>query len=475
MKRKIEYVRVEGLFGSLTHTINLHAAGVTIIHGPNGCGKTTVLRLLDGVVNQEFSKIIDIPFTTFEIGIFESRRIKITRGPKVAATAPNTSATDAASTDFPLVTDQADTGLIIELWQSNEVLFKQHLAGESIESVYSKIIQDPAIVRKMQPTLRQIGPRLWRNVDTEARYSAIDVAQLLIDNFLTIPEWFTKALTGIDVGFINAQRLLDVSRHHGDAKADEKTSVRQFVEIYSDDIKLRINEALNKSAVISQHRERSFPERMLNKQYGTATKLASIQADYLNLQNRFVKLAETGLQEEIPLIRLPSSNLNPTERRVLALYLEDINEKLNVFSELQDQIDTLKTIVGKKFRRKSLHIDRKLGFALRDDTGTPLTPSALSSGEQHQLVMFYDLIFSKKSDLLFLVDEPEISLHVEWQRQFLNDLEAIASLKGHQFLIATHSPQVIGSRRQLAVALDGGVPADTLAGQESTNTNAKGA
>lgn len=475
MKKKIEYVRVEGLFGSLTHTISFNAAGVTIVHGPNGCGKTTVLRLLDGAVNQEFSKIIDIPFATFEIGICDNRTIKITKVTRSTAASANTPLAGAYS-DFPTNHDQGDAGLTVELWQNGKRSFSQHVAGESIENVYSRILHDPAIVRKLQPALRQVGPRLWRNIDTEARLSALEVAQLLLDNFLTIPGWFTEALTGIDVGFINAQRLLDVSKHHGDAKADEKTSVRQFVEIYSDDIKIRINEALNRSAVISQHRERSFPERMLNKQYGTATKLASIQADYLNLQSRFAKLAETGLQEEIPLIRLPSNKLNPTERRVLALYLEDINEKLNVFSELQNQIDTLKKIVGKKFRRKSLHIDRKLGFALRDDTGNQLAPSSLSSGEQHQLVMFYDLIFSKKSNLLFLIDEPEISLHVEWQRQFLNDLEAIASLKGHQFLIATHSPQVIGSRRHLAVALDGGVPADTLAAQSEPNSsNSKGA
>lgn len=71
--------------------------------------------------------------------------------------------------------------------------------------------------------------------------------------------------------------------------------------------------------------------------------------------------------------------------------------------------------------------------------------------------MFYQMIFSSTRAMVYLVDEPEISLHVEWQRQFLEDIQRVTTLNGHQFLIATHSPQIIGSRRDLAVALEGGV------------------
>ncbi|MCG9719729.1 AAA family ATPase, partial [Vibrio alginolyticus] len=58
---------------------------------------------------------------------------------------------------------------------------------------------------------------------------------------------------------------------------------------------------------------------------------------------------------------------------------------------------------------------------------------------------------------IFLVDEPEISLHVDWQRKFLSDIESITNVKETSFIIATHSPQIIGSRRSLAISLDGGI------------------
>jgi predicted ATP-dependent endonuclease of OLD family len=71
--------------------------------------------------------------------------------------------------------------------------------------------------------------------------------------------------------------------------------------------------------------------------------------------------------------------------------------------------------------------------------------------------LFYELIFGSPGIDLFLIDEPEISLHVEWQRSFLSDLQKVQKLTGCRFLVATHSPQIINNRRDLAVALDGGV------------------
>ena len=70
----------------------------------------------------------------------------------------------------------------------------------------------------------------------------------------------------------------------------------------------------------------------------------------------------------------------------------------------------------------------------------------LSSGEQHELVLLYELLFKVKPGSLILIDEPELSLHVAWQKQVLRDLREVTKLVPLDLLIATHSPQVIADR-----------------------------
>ena len=70
-------------------------------------------------------------------------------------------------------------------------------------------------------------------------------------------------------------------------------------------------------------------------------------------------------------------------------------------------------------------------------------PEDLSSGEQHELILIYDLLFNVPENALVLIDEPEISLHVVWQQRFLTDLSRIAKLSSLRFIVATHSPQII--------------------------------
>jgi predicted ATPase len=85
--------------------------------------------------------------------------------------------------------------------------------------------------------------------------------------------------------------------------------------------------------------------------------------------------------------------------------------------------------------------------------GTPLDLSCLSSGEQHELVLLHELLFELRPGSLILIDEPELSLHVTWQAALLEELLDIAELVGLDFVLATHSPYIIGAHDALMVQL----------------------
>ena len=83
----------------------------------------------------------------------------------------------------------------------------------------------------------------------------------------------------------------------------------------------------------------------------------------------------------------------------------------------------------------------------------PLALEALSSGEQHELVLHYDLLFRVRPNILVLIDEPELSLHVAWQKRFLPDLLEIVATARFGVLIATHSPYIVGDYSDLMIGL----------------------
>ena len=114
----------------------------------------------------------------------------------------------------------------------------------------------------------------------------------------------------------------------------------------------------------------------------------------------------------------------------------EIIKKLNLYKEM---------INGMFAPFKYIDINLNDGISVFTDSGKKqLSLETLSSGEQEVLVLYYNLIFGSDSNLI-LIDEPEISLHVAWQRKFINDIYKIFELNlNANVIIATHSPQVIG-------------------------------
>ena len=175
-----------------------------------------------------------------------------------------------------------------------------------------------------------------------------------------------------------------------------------------------------------------------------------------NLDAKRAKLQKIGLLDSATSSPFDVESLDALDRaqsNVMSLYVEDTQKKLAVLDDLSRRITILLGNESSKFRNKSIHIHREKGFVVIGPDETPLDADALSSGEQHELVLLYDLLFRVSPGTLVLIDEPEVSLHVGWQKRFLPDLLAIVQTAELDALIATHSPFIVGDRSDLMVPL----------------------
>ena len=103
-------------------------------------------------------------------------------------------------------------------------------------------------------------------------------------------------------------------------------------------------------------------------------------------------------------------------------------------TRFQDIVDELFAETGKKIVRT----ENEIRFS---QIGETLVPYQLSSGEKQMLAILLTVLVEDMQHYVLFMDEPEISLHIEWQKQLI---DLILELNPNvQILLTTHSPAVI--------------------------------
>lgn len=132
--------------------------------------------------------------------------------------------------------------------------------------------------------------------------------------------------------------------------------------------------------------------------------------------------------------------VNLANRMIALLTSTDIADR-----EKASTISATKTlfldIVDEFFRETHKQIVRDANEITFLQDGDILTPYQLSSGEKQILVILLTVLVQDGKKGVFLMDEPEISLHIEWQQKLIS---TIHKLNPHtQIILTTHSPAVI--------------------------------
>jgi len=222
---------------------------------------------------------------------------------------------------------------------------------------------------------------------------------------------------------------------------------------------------LNDYAASTQQLDATYPQRYISLCYemekGILPPAESITEKLANIRLEQKKLKNLGFlsyqpkQDQDFCIADEEIEGETGVLAALKLYIEDTEKKYLIFSDLERKIDLLIQIINSLFLSLSFQIRADKGFYFMVSDNEGIAPERLSSGEQNQLVMYYDLIFSTDPGTLVLVDEPEISLHIVWQRLYLDYIKKITNITGSDFIIATHSPQLIHTNWDYTVDLSG--------------------
>ncbi|MGW2635364.1 AAA family ATPase [Streptomyces sp. NPDC001348] len=436
--RQLTGVQVRGLLGRFDHEIIFPESDEFIIlHGPNGVGKTMLLELIQSLSgNLRIPSIHRTPFSDVRLTYSDGTQFEVSK---------------ALQETLPL-------GEELEK-QIQRLIFRLRLpdgqevtstAGFDSEELASPRFRDWASrVLDLEP----VGPDTWL---TSAGYtiSSLELVHKYSERLPTralrtgggkVDSRILGFLSENEVHLIETQRLLtlndpDPSEYR---RGTTRTPSVSKVEAFALDLTRRLAEALAENSRTSQELDRTYPRRVLqaHTEYPSEEEIRERYSEQNELRKSLSAISL--LDENVGRIEIPKK-MEPWQRNVLWTYLEDTEKKLSTFSEILAKVSLLQEIVNTRFLYKRLEIDRRRGLRLVSEEGTELGLSMLSSGEQHELVLLYDLLFNVQPGALVLIDEPEISLHVSWQKRFIEDLQRIARLVKFRSVVATHSPQIAG-------------------------------
>lgn len=199
---------------------------------------------------------------------------------------------------------------------------------------------------------------------------------------------------------------------------------------------------LERAALLFLESDKTFDQISVNKDicqfvgYDTNIKLRYALKDAFKAKGTVLKKAIASLRNK---------KTGPTSEEIARLenILPEIKDAIELWVNFSADLYDLHGVRNLElflFLRKLKALQLKNVMISKDNSNPPISFDNVSSGEANLLSSLLSLNSSIKSDSLVLIDEPEISLHPEWQIKYMSKIQSIMSqVKGCHVIIASHS------------------------------------
>ena len=456
MEKRIERIIIKGLFDRYNYNINLNnGSSVAILAAPNGCGKTTIFSIVDFMFMPTISKLRRIsgfPFKECICVLSNGKTVSLTVEKKKESSR-NRQTPEAVQREARL----ARMGL-------EELCFKDIVISVSggelkdnsfvnitknIQNVVSRVsaagmdydieLLDPDISVEEMPLPYKYMLRQEELLNHEIRI-------LLEKNDCKLAIMFIQA------DRLHASRLLTAGDSRRYRSGEGRTVSRDPLSQACKEIRDRYLEIREK-----YHTRQSEASEALPKSYLQARANRVSIEEFKKRWNSYIddikKFYEIGLLDSDETI-LSEDELDQAydEKKVfLNVYLKAFDKTLDPLRKEYDRMKLFTDILNKRNTgtMKEMRYGKE-GIEILVD-GTPLSIECLSSGEKHDFIMFYNLIFKTERGSVVFIDEPEISLHINWQEEYIDRLLEICKINDLQAFVATHSPNIVSEHFDIMV------------------------
>lgn len=374
-------IKIEGLLDRSEPIQIDFRRDVNVIFGENGCGKTTLLKVIDSALSRNAETMQRLPVKRAEVNIFSilyNREIKHTWERKTS--------------------DKTE-------WVSHNLFESEELDFDDQRRLY-----------KVPGDINE-----WKLTPANKAYAATT-------------RWAHT--------FLPTTRLYlgDDSRRSTPSRS--QLSESQLDEVFSDSVNrawlVYYSKTLQEVRRIQEEGLRAVLNNVLST--GPRKPASSRSLDPAEIYERVVNFLERQPKPTtLGLGSLESFSKRYVKDEHLRQAVDNINDVERQIEAAILPIERFKSTIESLFSRgKKISVQgNRLQVELL--TGETITTAGLSSGEKHLLKILLAAMTSEENAVL--IDEPELSMHIDWQRVFVRTVQALNP--SCQLILASHSPEIM--------------------------------
>ena len=408
---RIKHVSIEKLWGIKTISTDLFE-NVNIFIGANGSSKTTFLSLIEAALLVDLNVLGSIDFERILIS-FEGSTIQYLQ------------ITKELSDDIPEVHYQFDNGVIYDLPCTESYGRLYRISNKFRESLIEvKRVLSSAIAISWLSVNRgdAASSEYERSSGSDRLKNMVDAKlQELVRNLVLFQLQLESEANNASNTF--KEDVLSLMLYNEEFDSYKSDWIERFASTDTESMQTALNNAFsamrlsqNKKQAIKKHIQsiKSVVEKIKASQ-----KIDLNDAFVLALINRTFSIIDISKKHETQTksIFLPMDNFKTCLNRFMP-------DKEFVFNQ-ENSGEYRVLLKGERAKDVSLEI------------------TSLSSGEKQLFILLSEALLQREKPYIFIADEPELSLHIGWQKRILGELLKLNPQA--QIIVATHSPEIAGN------------------------------
>jgi ATP/GTP-binding protein len=428
-KSGLKSIKIEGLFGKYDYNLDFRN-DIAIWISENGVGKTTILTIIVAILTGDVRTLYDINFKKILVNI--SNKNYIIDKQKPASSFKSKNNIEYLNRRMLFLLEDLERYLPRSFFLKirSEVMHKGHIEPSMLDEIIYRLPYDEGFnIDRLEKIIHEIR---------DLRYSD------LYDEIYKIKDGLKE-----EVVFYPTYRRVEVGIERVFSTNPKKYANRELTTKYMgfgmSDVKNRIRNLLEKlrkdanAAYIEMNA--NIISELLEDHIGNYID------DYGNIDMHKVDVVIKRIGEDRinnidklrPFLTSKKFNANNSNIDFLIYYLQKLVNIYNSQEAIDKKLGKFAQVCSKYLSGKKIEYDETmLTMNVFDNDCFKIDFDDLSSGEKQIVSIFSKVYLDVTSPCIFIIDEPEISLSIEWQKEFLRDIydsEKIALL-----IATTHSP-----------------------------------